>query len=199
MGLLSLEQNTTLVHLDFAVYGLLVAGAAALSLGLLPAGQAAEALAWAAAGAAAWTLAEYLLHRFVLHGLQPFRRWHALHHQQPTALIATPTLLTVALFGALVVAPAWWLLPLWRASAFVSGVLAAYLAYIAAHHAVHHSHGRSAWLRHHKRWHALHHHVGVPACYGVSLRLWDHVFRSVPARAVPPAVRQRTDSAALPP
>jgi sterol desaturase/sphingolipid hydroxylase (fatty acid hydroxylase superfamily) len=43
---------------------------------------------------------------------------------------------------------------------------------------VHQLHGQGLWLRRHRRWHALHHHAGAEACYGVSLRLWDHVFGS---------------------
>jgi sterol desaturase/sphingolipid hydroxylase (fatty acid hydroxylase superfamily) len=190
MGLLSLEQDRTLVWADFAFYGLMVVLLAAAVLHSLPGGHAGRALACVGAGLGGWTLAEYALHRYVLHGLQPFKRWHALHHARPQALIATPTLLTAALFALLVLLPAWWLFPLWSASALVLGVALGYLAYIVTHHAVHHAHGSSRWLRRHKRWHALHHREGSMACYGVSLPLWDHLLGS--AR---PQVRQRTDSA----
>lgn len=194
MGLLSLEQDEALVRTDFAFYASLVVVFAGVTVASAPVGQGWLALAWALAGLASWTLAEYGLHRFVLHGVQPFARWHALHHARPQALIATPTLLTAALFGGLVVVPAWWLLPPWSAAALVLGVAIGYLVYIAMHHAVHHAHLGSAWLRRHKRWHALHHRVGARACYGVSLPLWDHVFGSAQ-----PHVRQRTDTPQPPP
>ncbi|MEY2688403.1 MAG: hypothetical protein RL375_2601 [Pseudomonadota bacterium] len=213
MGLLSLEQDETLVWADFAVYALLVLLCGATVLLTMPEAPgwpaAAEVgadgpigtwrvladqtrvwlpLAWVLAGWWGWSLAEYLLHRFVLHGVPPFRRMHALHHARPLAHVATPTVVTVALFGLLVALPAaWWLAP-WQASALMLGVLGAYLVYIATHHAVHHAHGTSSWLRRHKRWHAMHHLAGARACYGVSLPLWDHVFRTARAR-----VRQRTD------
>jgi cyclopropane-fatty-acyl-phospholipid synthase len=188
MDLLSLEQDRALVVADFAFYGLMATGAAALMLDLVPAGHAWQAVGWMLTGVAGWTLVEYLLHRFVLHRVQPFKRWHALHHARPQAMIATPTLLTAALFALLVVLPAWWLLPAWRAAALVSGVLLGYVGYIVLHHAVHH--GSGAMLRRPKRWHALHHRAGARACYGVSVPLWDHLFRSMP-----PDVRQRTDAA----
>lgn len=197
MGLLSLEQDEWQVWLDFVVYALLTAASAAwlvhaLAGGIGPiAAMAWHAAAWLLAGLLGWTMAEYLLHRFVLHGVQPFRRWHALHHQKPLALIATPTLWTAALFGLLVAAPAAWLLPAERASALLTGVAAAYLAYIVTHHAVHHLHGQSGWWRHRQRWHAQHHRVGAEVCYGVSVPLWDHVFGSAG-----PRVRQRTDATA---
>jgi cyclopropane-fatty-acyl-phospholipid synthase len=185
MRLFSLQQDRWSVRADFAFYGLGTALAAAVAWATLPVDHVVQALAWAALGATAWTLAEYALHRFVLHGVQPFKRWHALHHERPLALIATPTALTALGFAVLVVLPAWWLAPHWRAGAFVCGVLAGYLAYTATHHAVHQARGRSAWLRQRRHWHARHHSVDSRACYGVSLPLWDHVFGS--ARAVPPA------------
>jgi sterol desaturase/sphingolipid hydroxylase (fatty acid hydroxylase superfamily) len=183
MGLLSLEQGRAWVRADFAFYGLLVLALAAAALLGTPRDEWAAALGWTAAGIAAWTLAEYGLHRYVLHGVQPFRRWHELHHARPRALIATPTLLTAALFLVFVFLPAWWLAPAWRAYAATLGVMVGYLAYIGTHHAVHQAHGQGAWLKRQRRWHALHHRQGAQACYGVSVRLWDHVFGSAGAGA----------------
>jgi cyclopropane-fatty-acyl-phospholipid synthase len=179
MVLFSLEQDKRLVVADFAFYGLGVLTLAATTWATLPPDHVVRALASVGVGALGWTLAEYALHRFVLHGVQPFKRWHALHHARPVALIATPTLLTAAGFGLLVLAPAWWLAPVWLASALVLGVLAAYLVYIAMHHAVHHLHGPRRWLRGHQRRHAQHHRAGARTCYGVSTPLWDHVFGSI--------------------
>jgi cyclopropane-fatty-acyl-phospholipid synthase len=234
MGLLSLEQDETLVWADFAVYGLLVLLCGVLVVLTLPAAPLApvagvhhwtwtwtwtwawawawarhwawawQIAAWVLAGWAGWSLAEYGLHRFVLHGLQPFARLHALHHARPQAHVATPTVVTTALFALLVAVPAGWWLPPGHAAALMGGVLGAYLVYIGTHHAVHHGHGASAWLARHKRWHALHHRVGAHACYGVSGPLWDHVFgtacphirRPVRQRDRQPdhqRVRQRTD------
>ena len=185
MGWLSLEHGPVGVRVDFAVYGVLVAAATAGLLASAPAAHVGQAVAWVLAGALAWSLAEYGLHRFVLHGLQPFQRWHALHHARPQALIATPTVLTVALFALLVALPAFVWLAAWQACAGLLGVLTGYLAYTATHHAVHHLDPRhsllarlpwSTWLNRQRRWHAQHHRPGVAACYGVTGRAWDRVF-----------------------
>ena len=48
-------------------------------------------------GLVGWSFIEYLLHRFVLHRMQPFKRWHAEHHDRSTALICTSTLLSGSL------------------------------------------------------------------------------------------------------
>jgi cyclopropane-fatty-acyl-phospholipid synthase len=36
-----------------------------------------------AAGLCSWTLLEYLLHRLMLHRVEPFRGWHLQHHLHP--------------------------------------------------------------------------------------------------------------------
>jgi len=182
MGLLSLEQDRTLVRVDFAVYGLLVTGLAMAMLAATPHSEALAAAGWLLAGLCFWTLVEYALHRFVLHGLPPFSRWHGMHHAQPRALIATPTVLTLVLFAAFVFAPAWWLAPSWRGLASTLGVMLGYLFYIWTHDVVHQVPARAAWLSRQRRWHAVHHRAGSHACYGVSLRLWDHVFGSADPR-----------------
>ena len=189
MALLSLQQDRPALWADFGFYGLVVAVLAGLSLYWLPPLHRLQGLAWVWAGLGGWTLAEYALHRFVLHGLQPFKRWHALHHARPVELIATPTALTAVLFAGLMAAPAAWLLPPWRAAALGLGVMLGYLLYIITHHAVHHVRDGGAWLRRRQRWHAQHHRAGSLACYGVSMPLWDHILRSAQ-----PQVPQRTDA-----
>lgn len=65
------------------------AWAAALLLGAP--GPAWPLLATVLAGYPMWSVMEYALHRFVLHGMQPFRGMHELHHMRPGARIGTPT------------------------------------------------------------------------------------------------------------
>jgi sterol desaturase/sphingolipid hydroxylase (fatty acid hydroxylase superfamily) len=49
---------------------------------------------------------------------------------------------------------------------------------------VHHRPARRSWLRQRRYWHALHHGgAGQPCCYGVSSKLWDTVFDSLPKPA----------------
>jgi sterol desaturase/sphingolipid hydroxylase (fatty acid hydroxylase superfamily) len=131
------------------------------------------------AAAGRWSAIEYVLHRFVLHGLQPFRGWHEAHHDRPTALICAPTILSATLIFGLVFVPAWLIGELWRARALTLGVAAGYLADAITHHATHHWRGRSAWLQRRKRWHALHHHDKEShRCDGVTSTVWDDVFAS---------------------
>lgn len=178
MSLFSLEHGETAYRADFAIYGVAVA-ALALLLGIdAPRRQGALLVLLAVIGVAAWSLAEYLLHRFVLHGLPPFRAWHAAHHARPTALICTPTALSATLIGALVWAPASWLGGLWCGSALTLGVTVGYLVYTVTHHATHHWRSEGRWLLQRKRWHARHHHREHAGCYGVTSSFWDRVFGS---------------------
>ena len=176
MGLFSLEHSKAAYRADFALYGVSVSALAVFLLAACPRGQRLEIGMLALTGVLSWTAIEYVLHRFVLHGLQPFRGWHEQHHRRPTALICAPTILSATLIATLVFLPALALGGLWRACALTLGVSAGYLAYAVTHHATHHWRGDSAWLKRRKRWHARHHHeIEQPGCYGVTSGFWDHV------------------------
>ena len=71
-------------------------GVAVLLAIVAPYERRTELMALALLGLVAWTLLEYVLHRFVLHGMQPFQAWHAEHHRRPQALIGTPTVAAIA-------------------------------------------------------------------------------------------------------
>ena len=184
MRLFTLEHSPWAYRADLALYA---AASVALAAYLMLAGPSelrAEIVVVTLFGLAAWSAVEYSLHRFVLHGLQPFRRWHAEHHRRPAALICTPTILSALLFALLVWLPAWLLDDRWSASALTLGMLSGYLVFGLTHHVVHHSRSDSAWVLRRKRWHALHHHRlrdgdAPHGHYGVTSALWDHVFGSV--------------------
>lgn len=181
MAIFKLEQSQAAYRADFVLYF-----AAVALLGAYVEFDTAHALQWRGhllmlAGLAGWSLIEYLLHRFVLHGVQPFRRWHEAHHARPQALICTPTLLSASLILLLVFLPAWAWGGLWRAAALTLGVVAGYLAYAVMHHGMHHWRVGHGWLGERKRWHALHHHAPQQHCYGVSSGFWDRVFCTAPA------------------
>lgn len=179
MDLFTLEHSKAAYWADFVLYGTSVV---VLSAFLLLAGQREQWLEMAVltlTGLVSWTAIEYALHRFVLHGLQPFQSWHVAHHERPTARISAPTILSATLIVALVFLPALALGGLWRACSFTLGVLCGYLAYAITHHATHHWRANNAWLKRRKRWHALHHHHTLkPGCYGVTSAFWDYVFGS---------------------
>ncbi|OYT87417.1 MAG: hypothetical protein CFE46_09575 [Burkholderiales bacterium PBB6] len=192
----TLEHSRAAWWADIALYA---AASLSLCLTLLagsPAGSGLTLTLWAVTGVASWTLVEYVLHRFVLHGLPPFSDWHAEHHRRPTALIASPTWITVLLFLGLAAGPAWWLLGRWPACALSFGLVTGYLGYGLAHHATHHRvpwlSPRNAWLARRRRSHALHHaHHGHAVMFpeagsrhfGVTLDFWDQVFGTATAPA----------------
>ena len=177
--LFALEHSRAAYYLDFVLLYAIIAGLAAFLLVTGARARRGELIAFALIGLGSWTLVEYVLHRFVLHGLEPFRRWHALHHRRQTDLIYAPTILSVSSVMGLVLLPAWTLGDLYGACALMLGLLIGYLAYSVTHHAVHHWRGDSTWLRRRKRWHSLHHRPSQPpGRYGVVTAFWDHVFGS---------------------
>ena len=178
MGLFAMEHGKVAYRADFVLYGSAVAALAIAAPTLAPAGRWLESAGLVAAGWIGWTAIEYLLHRFVLHGLAPFRHWHEEHHRRPTALICTPTILSASLIVVLVFLPALALGGAWQACALTLGVVSGYLLYAVTHHATHHWRSTSPWLARRKRWHALHHHAAPRGGYGVTSAFWDRVFGS---------------------
>jgi dihydroceramide fatty acyl 2-hydroxylase len=135
-------------------------------------------------GLLTWTLAEYLLHRYLFHYLGP-RLWqrrmhfviHGVHHDFPQdsdrlvmplgASIPMGILFYVgfrAVFGAVLVDP------------LFTGFGIGYLAYDGTHYAIHHFRMSSRLGKWIKRHHMIHHHTGAHARWGVSSPLWDWVF-----------------------
>ena len=182
MSLFNLEHSQAAYRIDFALYSASIIALASYLVWSNPHGVRIELLAVALIGLVSWTLIEYVLHRFVLHGLQPFRRWHAAHHERPSALICAPTILSATLIAMLVFLPALLLGDWWQACALTLGLLIGYLAYAVTHHAIHHWPANSKWLKHRKRFHALHHHLRQPGFYGVTSGFWDEVFRTASVR-----------------
>jgi sterol desaturase/sphingolipid hydroxylase (fatty acid hydroxylase superfamily) len=110
----------------------------------------------------AWSLAEYIVHRFMLHGFSATE--HRRHHANPSAPVLTIFWQTWACFV---------LVYLIAGDAVLAGTLAAYAWYLFVHYHVHHDPDSlpSSLLKHHKR-----HHRIASRNYGVSTTLWDHVF-----------------------
>lgn len=165
-------------YADFVVYPLLLVGLGGATLIDTTLSQRIDWFSACLAGVAAWTLTEYMLHRFVLHRVRFLDRMHDAHHQTPTALIGTPTWLSVA-FGGLA------LMPLWRhaehdlAGGVTAGLVLGYLWYVSIHHMIHHwriEHG--TYLYRLKRRHAQHHYSPRPCNFGVTTSFWDRVFGS---------------------
>lgn len=194
MGLMTLEHSKWAYRADFALYGSAVLLLAGMLLVAAPGAQATRLVGGVLAGLVLWSAAEYALHRFVLHGVQPFLRWHAQHHQRPAALICTPTLLSATLILTLVFLPALALSDVWMSTALTLGMLTGYLAYATTHHAVHHWRAQGRWLKQRKRCHALHHRPDAPPAYfGVTSGWWDRACGSAAA----PMVGAKTSATAV--
>ncbi len=174
-----MEHGKAAYRADFALYAIAVATLATLLLTVAPHSHRIGSVALVCVGLVSWTAIEYLLHRFVLHGLAPFKRWHEEHHRRPAALICAPTILSASLVLVLVFLPVLAIGGIWNACALTLGLLGGYLIYAITHHGIHHWPAKSAWLKRRKRWHALHHlDAGRLGGFGVTSAFWDHVFGS---------------------
>ena len=191
MDLFSIEHGEAAYRADFVVYGTSVAALAAVLVVATPAAHWLEATCLVAAGWVGWTAVEYLLHRFVLHGIAPFRHWHEEHHRRPTALICTPTIFSASLIVVLVFLPAMAVGGVWQGCALTLGVVSGYLLYAVTHHAMHHWRSESAWMARRKRSHALHHHAAHRGGYGVTSGFWDRLLGSTVAPGQVPKAGSR--------
>jgi len=144
----------------------------------------AQVAAMAIPGLIVWTLAEYLLHRFVFHfnatgaaGKWLVYLFHGVHHDVPgdkSRLVMPPA-------GAVIIMSVLWVLfalvlPAPWEEPFCAFFIAGYLIYDYSHYATHHFPMRHPWLRALKRHHMQHHFSVKNAKYGVSSPLWDWVF-----------------------
>jgi cyclopropane-fatty-acyl-phospholipid synthase len=173
MNVFTIEHSKTAYWADFAFFGAtIVVLAITVAVGT-PHAQWPRVAFLAITGVVGWSVLEYLVHRFLFHGVQPFRRWHAEHHARPTAFICAPTIVTASVLGTFLFFPAWLMGGAWSACALTFGVLCGYVAYATTHHAIHHWRAKSRWLRRRQRWHFIHHSAQRPCCYGVTSGTWD--------------------------
>jgi len=187
-GLFSIEHGETAYAFDFALYGFAVLALGGALTWLAPMSTWPHWAALAFLGWGLWTLLEYAVHRFILHGVRPFSRWHLEHHHRPTALICAPTVLSVGLIAGFFFLPLAWGWGVELGLSLTLGLTVGYLAYAVLHHATHHWRARGSWLKHRKLWHGQHHRsadaesTGKQAYFGVSSGFWDHVFRTAQKR-----------------
>ena len=140
-----------------------------------------------------WTLAEYLLHRFLFH-FQPRNGWqerasflfHGIHHSQPkikTRLVMPPALsipLAAIFFGLFYLFFSILLSSnTWTYSTF-SGFMTGYIIYDITHYATHHFPMRKGIWKWLKRHHMQHHYKNPKRQFGVSSPLWDYIFITMP-------------------
>lgn len=166
-------------YADFVVYPLTVTGLAAAGLYSTDLARWPNWLAAFVGGFAIWTLAEYLLHRYVLHHLPWIKDMHEAHHADQMALVGTPTWLSFVIVVAFVFAPLYAWAGLLVATGITAGVTLGYLSYVGVHHMVHHMPSKpGSYLTAMKRRHMLHHHFDEERNFGVSSGFWDRVFHT---------------------
>lgn len=135
-------------------------------------------------GLLVWSLAEYLLHRFLFHfpatsafGKRLVFLFHGVHHDLPndkTRLVMPPAgaVIVMSILWVLfsLVIPAPWVEP------FAAFFIVGYLIYDYTHYATHHFAMKSPLMFAIKRHHLQHHFTTERARFGVSSPLWDWVF-----------------------
>ncbi len=173
-----MQLSKTAYYADFVIYGVMIAALSSLAVASGDWRALDKWLIASAVGAAVWTLAEYALHRFVLHRVPVIASMHAAHHASPRAFIGSPTWVTLLLFVVAVFLPAWRGFSFNVASGLLTGVMTGFLWYGILHHTIHH--GRPAalasQLRKVARRHMRHHYSRQEGNFGVTTVLWDWVF-----------------------
>jgi sterol desaturase/sphingolipid hydroxylase (fatty acid hydroxylase superfamily) len=133
-----------------------------------------------------WSLAEYLLHRFIFHynakskfGKKIHFIFHGVHHDYPSdskRLVMPPSVsiplavifyfIFILIFGQELMMP------------FFAGFILGYLFYDITHYAIHHFNMHSKFWLAIKNHHMLHHYQDEFKGYGVSSPFWDVIFRT---------------------
>jgi len=170
---------------------------------VLPLGLRARPLAaaaWILAGVSVWTLVEYLVHRYVLHGRFPdgpgpiqhaVHRFldtaHGDHHLRPWdglhingGFDSIPVAIVLALLS--------FLAPLPTAPVFIATVLVSYVAEEWVHYSVHFHQFKSRYFAYIRKHHLYHHSGrGSTVAFGLSSGIWDGPLGT-------PIARKRQDS-----
>lgn len=141
---------------------------------------------YAVYGLAFWTLAEYLLHRFVFHyhptskfGQRIHFIFHGVHHDFPKDRLR----LVMPLSASIPMASIIYLIfsvffNTYTLAGFFAGFLVGYLIYDECHYAMHHANFKSGWFKKIKDHHMLHHYSEPEKGFGVSSPFWDKIFQS---------------------
>ncbi|HLT87528.1 MAG TPA: sterol desaturase family protein [Sphingobacterium sp.] len=138
------------------------------------------------AGLAFWTLAEYILHRWVFH-YHPTSNWgkrihfifHGVHHDYPKDRLRLVMPLSASIPLAAIIYFIFSLfLPEFILAAFFAGFLFGYLIYDECHYAMHHANFKSGLFKKIKDHHMLHHYSDPERGFGVSSAIWDVIFDS---------------------
>ncbi len=148
--------------------------------------QARTAVVLYFSGLVFWSLAEYVLHRFVFH-YRPRSEWgqrfhwmfHGVHHDYPSdplrlVMVPSVSLPLAGLFYLLFAA----VMGVAYAAPFTAGFLTGYLFYDMTHYAVHHFPIKGRVFGRLRELHMRHHFQDPEHGFGVSSPFWDVIFRT---------------------
>ncbi|KAI9244096.1 hypothetical protein BY458DRAFT_529974 [Sporodiniella umbellata] len=137
-----------------------------------------------------WSFLEYGLHRFLFHydDRMPESQFffllhftlHGFHHYLPMdrlRLVVPPALFIVLAYPFICLAHT--IFPPSIAYGIVSGSIFGYVCYDMTHYYLHHSTVISAHFKEMKRYHLAHHYKDFETGYGITSKLWDHIFNTV--------------------
>ena len=135
--------------------------------------SAAVSIALCISGTTIWTLAEYLLHRFIFHGEDNWMEYinlnnyiitahfiiHGIHHAFPqdALRLVFPPFAGYNVIGGFVYLPMTLFLPYYLSQPLFFGALCGYIIYDLVHYFFHHSNPTDGWFKEMKVYHMQHH------------------------------------------
>jgi len=149
--------------------------------------QRYEIIICSAAGLLIWTLGEYFINRFLLHGesrsllVRLMNKYHSQHHTNPED-VRYSFIHPLIIFIAVIVLLALGFVTVGKRSvSLASGFLFGYWMFGLLHLLQHH-YPAPTWRFLRMQWqnHFLHHHYYPRKAFGISMPLWDYVFGSLP-------------------
>lgn len=136
-----------------------------------------------------FTLAEYLIHRFLLHRGkdEKIEAWksksHVHHHKYPNDEGRLDLALPIALLIAVLFYLFTWFFMGGFGLFFTAGFLIGYAIYSYIHYLIHVKSPPNNIFRYLWKYHAIHHHLDHSTAFGVTSPFWDIVFRTMPDAA----------------
>jgi 4-hydroxysphinganine ceramide fatty acyl 2-hydroxylase len=140
-------------------------------------------------GVICWTLAEYLLHRFLFHGeeywlpnnpkvLAHHFLIHGIHHAFPMDRhrLVFPVLPGYLIMYGIILTPIRNFMDSEYQGATIAGIIGGYVIYDLIHYFLHHSSPKKGYFKSLKTYHMQHHYKNGSQGFGVSSKFWDYVF-----------------------
>jgi 4-hydroxysphinganine ceramide fatty acyl 2-hydroxylase len=137
-------------------------------------------------GTFVYTLAEYLIHRFIYHmgEYKNPKKWifkiHGMHHTTPQdkQRLVLPLPVSIPLAGLFLFV--FWLIMDKYVFLFFSGFLMGYSYYLSLHYFIHTTKPPKNFFRYLWKHHLLHHYKNETVAFGLTFPLWDIIFGTMP-------------------